>query len=44
MQRSLLLGGCTHKDMNVTRAIDYGHEVTAKEREYVDDAFGKEYL
>lgn len=33
-----------HKDMNITRALDYEHKFNAAKRKYVDDVFGADQL
>ncbi|KAF2732233.1 hypothetical protein EJ04DRAFT_578490 [Polyplosphaeria fusca] len=36
--------GCRHKDMNVTRALDYKHKFDAAKNKYLDEVFGSEQL
>jgi ribosomal protein S18 acetylase RimI-like enzyme len=31
---------CTHKDLNITRAVSYDHQFTAEKRKHVDQPFG----
>lgn len=33
-----------HRDLNVTRTIDYDHKFTAAKRKYLDDRFGANQL
>jgi GNAT superfamily N-acetyltransferase len=33
-----------HKDLNITRAIDFDHKITAAKRKYVDEPFGTNQL
>lgn len=37
-------GKCTHKDLNITRAIDWEHKFTAEKRKHVDNVFGTDQL
>ncbi|KAH6643046.1 hypothetical protein C7974DRAFT_115820 [Boeremia exigua] len=41
---SIVLDECMHKDMNITRAIDYERKFNAAKKTHVDDVFGTEQL